>query len=199
MVRCTGITKKGKRCKNHAISGSDYCHVHRPKEEPEPWDALNVKPSTPPLNKSTLNKIRKKMKKGPTKKDGCGYIYVYYLREEMGYNHWKIGRTKKSVAKRLKQWGTNCTLQYDWYTEYHEMAERLIHLYLDDVRFYRYPATKKGKSDYLVWKKDGKPVRGGKEDRDRMHAQGKQVEWFHTDWQTISKTIECIVNYVNKL
>lgn len=41
-LRCIAYTKSGKRCKNSAIDGSDYCHIHRPAiEQSQRNDAIS--------------------------------------------------------------------------------------------------------------------------------------------------------------
>lgn len=44
MAQCSGMTKKGDRCKREAVLGSDFCSIHvdqeiRPRKEPtQEWD-----------------------------------------------------------------------------------------------------------------------------------------------------------------
>jgi len=40
-IRCAATTKAGKPCKNYAIEGSDFCHVHQNIQEAEPSPAMS--------------------------------------------------------------------------------------------------------------------------------------------------------------
>lgn len=62
-----------------------------------------------PLDVSKLalkiqKRLLKYMKQGPSKSDGPGYIYIYYLAHDPEDTYYKIGRTKRSVEKRMKEW-----------------------------------------------------------------------------------------------
>jgi hypothetical protein len=35
MTKCKAVTGSGEPCKNNAIDGEEYCHVHEPEEEPK--------------------------------------------------------------------------------------------------------------------------------------------------------------------
>ena len=86
MSQCKAITKKGLQCSRkskkqglctqHFKSKSLICVV----DEPEPWHALGFglvpKEENGP---SIIQSIRTLLKKGPSKTDRPGYIYVYYL------------------------------------------------------------------------------------------------------------------------
>jgi hypothetical protein len=45
VAQCSGVTKKGERCKREAIGGSEFCSIHidqevRPRKPPSPeWDS----------------------------------------------------------------------------------------------------------------------------------------------------------------
>lgn len=67
-----------------------------------------------PLDVSKLalkiqKRILKYMKQGPSKSDGPGYIYVYYLAHDPEDTYYKIGRTKRNVEKRMKEWNKIAT------------------------------------------------------------------------------------------
>lgn len=183
-VQCRGITNKDERCKKK-VSDDDYCHHHKDQKR---------NPIQPGLPK----KVQTLIKKGPSKSDSEGHIYVYYLKEDQSEvkSYWKIGRTTQSVKKRLSQW-EGAILQESFKVNYNKMAERMIHLLLDKSRIYRY--KHKG-GHHSVYKKDGSTLYDSQTDTSlKLEARKKHVEWFVGDWSSIRRTILGVVNYVNKI
>jgi hypothetical protein len=178
---CQGKTLKGKKCKKPE---EPFCYLHRPKEDPN--EQAHLDHLAPKIQK----KIQKTLKNGPSKKDGKGFIYVYNLGPD-GY--YKIGRTKRSVAKRLKEWGKDVKFVAQYSTDNEKYTEALIHLHLDHVRVYRYRINDEF---YIsIWKNSREPV----EESDRvlmethkLHGISKNTEWFRIEWEIIEKTIERI-------
>ncbi|HMP28324.1 MAG TPA: hypothetical protein PKD85_01915 [Saprospiraceae bacterium] len=56
MVLCRGITLEGKKCKNQAIDGKKFCHVHATKSKKSVKVTL-VKASKPKVTKAKVSKI----------------------------------------------------------------------------------------------------------------------------------------------
>ncbi len=133
----------------------------------EPWTLKGLPVPDERNPKRLVQKIRTLLHKGPKKDDGAGYIYVYYLKSDQknttkdspsnnsknnptsdlvknSINYWKIGRTKRSVDKRMEEWSEvhgepvqlECFYQL---SANHEFVERLIHLYLSYCRMGRIP------------------------------------------------------------
>lgn len=179
---CQGTTKSGKPCRGN---GEPWCGHHKPRIDDE--HAILKHP-----------KAIRKHAKGPSKTDGPGHIYVYYLDSDDPDTYYKIGRTAKGVQTRLAQWGKECLLKKAYYVKNQKLAEALIHRELDKVRVYRY---KIGEKEYVtVWKSTGTPVK--ESDRllaakHKLTALGKQVEWFNVHWADAKETISNIINLVN--
>ena len=152
---CQGTTKKGKKCKK---AGEPFCHLHGPK--------LTV----------AERKIEKKKARGPSKSDGPGFIYIYMLDNDPDH-FYKIGRTTRTVEKRLKEW-KGSRLVRSFPVKHNKHAERLIHLHLDAKRIYRYK-TPEGYCN--IWKSNGDPVltRDAElKEKYKLSASGKEIEWF---------------------
>lgn len=181
MVRCKKRTNKGKVCKRTAVVGKSFCWQHLPKndKELEIWEKQGYPTPSKLLVKRKTNKIRTKLKNGPTKKDVKGYIYVYRLstdNKENGYC--KIGRTTQTVEKRLRQWSKDAILIKSFEVKHNQFCESLIHCYLDHWRVYRY----KLKAGYCtVWKSTGEPVTKSDDKllaKNKLEGRKKQIEWF---------------------
>ena len=175
---CNGTTKSGNPCK---ASGVPYCRHHKPPQEK---DHL-------PLSHP---KALKKYRAGPSKTDGPGHIYVYFVDIDKIDTYYKIGRTSKGVAVRLGQWKKSI-LKKAYYVKNQKLAESLIHLELDKVRVYRYRLE--DGSYYTVWKKTGLPVERELPEGVKLSAAKKNIEWFKTEWKFIKDVIGTIVNLVN--
>ena len=182
--RCKGITAKDKRCKK-TVSNGDYCHLHKSQEKD-------------PIPPGLPSKVHTVMKRGPSQTDSKGHIYVYYVEsddKERG-SYWKIGRTTQPVWKRLLQWDS-AILKKSYSVKFNKMAERIVHLLLDDVRIYRY---KHEDGYHSIYKNNGKPVYDSQRKPDlKLEARTKHVEWFISDWSHVDRVISDVVDYVNKV
>jgi hypothetical protein len=178
---CQGVTLKGTACKR---KDEPYCKDHKP---------IVVTDSNLDISSCTL-KIQKKIvsyiKKGPSKSDSEGHIYVYYLKNDA---YFKVGRTARDVDKRLKEW-KGAILKKSWKVKFQKLAEKLIHAYLDHVRVYRY----KLENDKIcsIWKSTREPITEKDEklkERYKLEARTKMIEWFNISWPELEQTIECII------
>jgi hypothetical protein len=170
---CRGTTQAGTPCRARA---EPYCRHHHAQ----------------PVTCLKSQKAIRKLERGPSKTDGPGHIYVYYVDVDEPDTYYKIGRTAKGVSERLKQWKQS-VLKKSYFVKNQKLAESLIHLELDAIRVYRY---KLEDSYYTVWKNTNLPV-DGKKPSEKLVATKKHIEWFKSDWQSIRTTIGDIVNLVN--
>lgn len=174
---CQGKTKSGKVCKNKT---EPYCHLHEDQVLPVavPWE----------LSKKIERKILTKVKKGPSKSDGPGRLYIYHLDSAEPYI--KIGMTERTSEKRLKEW-KGAKLIVDFAAKHRRLTERLVHLYLDHVRVYRY--VLENGAYYTIWKNSREPVEeNGPPLHERLKGISKQVEWFKISYPEIKGLIEAL-------
>ncbi len=207
MNQCTATTTKKKQCKNKAMANQMVCHVHvekkttKKKTSPPPAPAAPVVFPTPhpSLKRPVLRRLNAKLATLPERRSGgAGFIYVYAIKEEhdAGRFYWKIGMTERAADVRIKEWGrtldkrTQTLVVHRVYpvARGHKWVERVVHLYLNYCRVYRYalPAASAGSASgphsfYSVWATTGLPVEEedaslGPHDAPAMH---KQVEWFY--------------------
>ena len=175
---CQGTTKSGTKCK---LPKEPYCHLHQPVK------VMDFPLPTLDLTSKIQKKIQTLMKKGPTKQDGKGHIYVYFLTSDTKDCFYKIGRTSRSVDKRLKEWGKNVKLKCSWEVKHEKWMEKMIHTYLDSVRVYRYQID--DTEEYCnVWKSDRKCL--GKADEElkqkhKLEGRKKNIEWFKLPWDIL--------------
>jgi hypothetical protein len=134
---------------------------------------------TPRIHK----RIQARVKRGPSKTDGYGHIYVYELKSDEPGMYYKIGRTARSVDKRLSKWKDSCLVS-SYRVEHNKMAEFIIHAYLDDARVYRYDRN------YVIWKSNGVPVLGGPVESTR--GKKKEIEWFRCTFERIDGLMQQI-------
>lgn len=180
---CQGKTKEGKDCKRKE---EPFCYLHRvPSPGGEMIDLSH-------LPKSTQGKFLNRRKKPPSLTDGEGYIYVYVLGNDK-HEYYKIGRTARTPEKRLKEW-KGSKLKEAYVVHNQKRMERLIHLYLDHVRIYRYEV----KPGVLcsVWKKTGEPVTpedARLKEEYKLSALGKQIEWFRIEWDELREILRKLI------
>jgi hypothetical protein len=182
---CQGTTTKGSKCK---LKDEPYCKYHKP--------IPIIKGFTLDITRCTT-KIQKKlqtiMKKGPSKTDGKGHIYAYWLDCDEYDTYYKVGRTSRDVDKRLKEW-KGAIYKVSWPVKYQKLAEKLIHVYLDHVRVYRYELAKN--TICTIWKTSGEPVEDSDEDlkeKYKLEARTKMIEWFYMPWKELEKNIKMIL------
>ena len=132
---------------------------------------------------SIRKRIHARVKRGPSKTDGYGHIYVYVLASDEPGMYYKIGRTTRLVNTRLSEW-KDSRLVASYRVEHNKMAEFIIHAYLDDARVYRYDRN------YVVWKSNGVPVLGG--DVESTRGKKKEIEWFRCTFERIDGLMQQI-------
>jgi len=183
--------------------GKYYCKHHLPKPEIIYTVKLTGFPDFPAeLETKSIKKLQTRIARGPTKSDEEGFIYIYYLPNDC-YHYWKIGKTSKKVDTRMDEWSkahkVRVLLKKSFKVKYAKYAERLIHLYLDHLRVYRYPVGRKfktimAKSGLIVDDADWKEL---SKDYTNYVSSKKFVEWFmerDIDWviELIEKIIKAI-------
>lgn len=179
---CQGKTKAGKPCKRVT---EPYCQDHDPTRNdpvvlPCPLNGLNTK--------AVEKKIITKVKRGPRQTDGYGHIYVYYLDSDPKDSYYKIGMTERDVDVRLKEW-KGSKLKKSFRVANRKYAERLIHLYLDYRRVYRYKQEDGSLASF--WKDTGKPVTDS-DSKGKQEGRTKQIEWFFVPFQDVERICKAI-------
>ncbi len=193
MERCNAQTLKKERCKRAAKDGTHFCGQHTPSTvvaTTEPWVTLKLPTPHKDIRKSVLAKLRTKLRQAPEKRSGgVGHIYVYHLKGEhkAGLMYWKVGMTERAVDVRMAEWerthkNNHVLLAKSYRVERaHKWVERVVHLYLDYCRVYRY-ALEKSDTFYTVWAATGASCGPVEENEpEDLVAVHKQVEWFHSD------------------
>lgn len=183
---CQGIVKGGRQCSRKK---EPYCHQHEPTSVGLPVAPAALLPT------KYVRRIETKVKKGPTKSDKAGWIYVFYKECDKADTFYKIGRTEREVEKRLKEW-PGSVLLCKFRVEYNKLAESLIHKYLAHVRAFRY-LQEDGK--YVsVWADTGEAVFNDGKDG-KKSAKCKEIEWFVSSWKNVEPFVKGVCEYVNKL
>lgn len=196
-VVCVAICKStGKRCKNKAKPGSDKCGVHAKAKGPEKWDVKGFPEPKECLKPAKVKTAISKMQRA--KKTSPGYIYVFSLKRHPGY--YKIGMTTRPVDKRLSEWkdmhpGERLVKVDVFETACPKELERVIHLYLDYIRYYLH-VDSEGRILYFQKKRDKKDPGLSAHASVAMH---KQIEWFKTDAYAtdIKKVIQMLTAVVD--
>lgn len=211
--KCQSTTQKKTQCTRNAVEGSDKCAQHGGKAKElnsNETKALGL-PAVPKETQGNVVKkiqrlIQKDLSSSQAKTTAGGYVYIYRLAHETGLNYWKIGMTDREVDKRMKEWEGTLRCRVLCVKEYklkknHAYCERLIHLYLDYCRMYRYPAeAKKGDKHVLFkskWYRSGEWIDDdqGREIDERLVAKNKHVEWFCAPLAEILKVVQAIVAF----
>jgi len=215
--QCEAITAAGTRCsrvgKHRNQCGEQVCQQHLwgihkviSIKDVEPWVHRNMpEPALHLLRASVVQKLRRKLKQGPRPvtprgigRGRGGSIYVYCLENDDHLNLYKVGMTCENVDKRLQQWERKhkCKVrQVAQYVTLQDVAwvERVIHLYLDYCRVYRYPLLKGGL--HSVWAATGEPLTTSTTTEDEASAKRplvvteKMVEWFKASFDDIDAVI----------
>lgn len=90
-------------------------------------------------------RIGQVIRNGPSDCDKEGFLYVFQKKGDdtfPGYSweYFKIGRTEQEKPKdRLDQWKFEKRIVMVWKVKYNRLAERLVHLFLDHFRVFRFP------------------------------------------------------------
>lgn len=183
---CQGTVRGGRQCSRKQ---EPYCHQHQPTNVQLPMAPSALLPT------KYVRRIETKIKKGPTKSDKAGWIYVFYKKSDKNDTFYKIGRTERDVEKRLNEWPGSILL-CKFRVEYNKMAENLIHKYLAHVRAFRY-LQDDGK--YVsVWADTGEPVFKDTKDG-KKSAKSKEIEWFVSCWSNLKPVVKGVCTYVNNL
>lgn len=177
-----------------------------------PWKSLRLPEPSKELRLSVLRRLRNRINRGPKQSDTTGYLYVYSLADEVGLNYWKIGMTSRDDLEiRLKEWqskhaGHTIVLKRSYRMEVKatRCLERVVHLYLDHKRMYRYQVSAPN-GTYLVsiWSATGDPIDdagrrtwiSGADPKQRLHSSGKMVEWFCLPWSELEPLLNVLVKY----
>jgi len=151
------------------------------------------------LRAPVLQKLRRKLKAGPRPstprgRHKGGSIYVYCLVDD-DHAVYKVGQTTDAVERRLASWARKhgggreikcCAV----YVVSQDVAwvERVIHLYLDYCRVYRYPLA--GGQLESVWAATGEPLGDARpaSPRSRLVTE-KMIEWFAAPLEEIDAII----------
>lgn len=178
--RCKGVTAKNKRYSRK--TDNELCWQHAPTPAVEPWQSHNLPKPHAQLSKPQKGRLNTRIKRGPTKKDEEGWIYIFSLPSDGTLTYYKIGRTTQTVEQRLRQWKKEIKEKVElvakWRAKDHKYCESLIHIYLDLWRVYRYQ-TKKGLCS--IWKDSGEPVTSRDKklkNKYKLEGRKKHVEWF---------------------
>lgn len=192
---CISIKEDGKQCtrlgKHRNESGYFYCTQHSKiasKEKAitvhtiEPWTMIGLAEPLKSNGSKMIQKLRKRLFRGPKLDDPSGSIYIYFFEHERPLNYWKIGRTEGTVEKRKDQWSEEHGQEVTIYGEFKvkrnvRYIERIIHLYLAYCNMHRYPYELKFHS---VWMLDPEEIimDGQQNHSERLIAKNKHVEWF---------------------
>lgn len=198
MKKCEALTKKGTQCSRNAVN-DNLCTQHgsmkkvTKKDDPEPWDVFGFPVPKEQNGSSVIQAIRTLLKRGPTKTDRDGYIYIYYLDSDKGLSYYKIGRTVQKVRQRLKQW-KGSKLKYASSTQHNQWVEQLIFKYLTYCRIHRYERPD-GKGYHSVYQQTGEVVPDSQQWKgDKLCATSKHIEWFIIDYQEVKHMVRKIVD-----
>lgn len=188
---CGSVTsRKGKLCKVKVKHEGGKCRYHKKESFPYrnmvfasdgPGATLDWEHGELCKNTAVVRQLRVVYRQAheSVKKDQPGWLYVYYLEDDESSTYWKIGRTSRpNVYTRLEEW-PGATLRYAIEVPFNQLAERLVFLYLDDVRLIRYVykgASRKssGKLYLSVWKSNGELVEDRLTDRIRWRGPGQK-------------------------
>ena len=193
MNQCQGKTQDGSQCKRK--TKNKYCYQHCSGLSSVLTYSLSKNHSIT-ISKKVHGKLTTLIKKGPSKEEKPGHIYVYY-HENDPVNYWKIGRTTQPVTKRLSQWSLNkiATLKQSYKVKDTKYTERLIHLFLDEKRVYRY-WDEETRSYYTIKKSDGSPVGNSREKKPNVTK--KEIEWFICEYALIEILMNIITQKTNE-
>lgn len=216
MIRCIAIKADGEQCTRNASmiesKSKNYCKQHAKSnqtkklstvEAVEPWVLLKFPEPDARNGKRYIQKIRTHLNKSTSscsKKDSqSGFIYIFCLSHERKLNYYKIGYTERTVEERLEEWGEkHSALELCACFRVNSNAQRkesLIHLYLAYCRMYRYP-YESGTGFHSVYKLSGEIIEDGQENTDekeRLIAKNKEIEWFCAPLDEILKVVEGIL------
>lgn len=184
---CKGKTLAGEPCR---LKEEPYCRHHKDQKD----ENIVVPYPIKDLTKKIQRKIELKSQKKFSKTDGPGHIYIYYIDADKKDSYYKIGRTSTTVKKRLSKW-KDSILKKSYAVKHEKKSERMIHLYLDHVRVYRYYIEEE-KGYCTVWKSTGEAVTKKDEvlkNKYKLEGRNKHIEWFKMDLVSIKKVLEKVL------
>ena len=129
--KCQAKKKDGNPCTNKAKE-SGACglsgHAEYVKSHADPLVLLTLGPKSnyrhieiPNLDKlfklntvKTSEAIRERLFKGPTTKDGPGYIYMYYIKGDAHKDYRKVGMTVQLPERRVSRGWPGGTILQSW-------------------------------------------------------------------------------------
>lgn len=215
---CPAMTNQGTQCTRRLKTGQEWCYQHEKQQnkqdihkvtDEEPWHKLGLLEPYKANGNPVLQKIRTRLKKGPKKDDGPGFIYIYSLEHESTLNYYKVGLTERRVTTRMKEWSKIHNEQKETkvvlHDQYHvtkgvKHCERLIHLYLAYCNIHRYPYKDGYHSVYAL--PPNKVLNDGQEKKEeegeRLVAKSKCVEWFCEELAEIQRIVQALVD-LNKV
>jgi len=208
---CEALTVAGTQCKRHGKArdpqGRWVCTQHLYGHhhiititDVEPWTQRGMPTPAKALRPHVLQKLRRKLKAGPRpltpRKGRGGSVYVYCLEDDDMPNLYKVGMTSDSVDKRLQSWARKhkdtVLKRVAEYVVTQDVAwvERVVHLYLDYCRVYRYPRVG-GTGLYSVWAATGKPLNAEQQPSSprSLLVTEKMIEWFSLPFDEIDALI----------
>ena len=154
--QCIGIAKSTKkRCKNKVSNPNTACRIHENpldvmlisrKRKDNAQTECPVKLETGPmplpedvylfhLRCSTFEKLKQLLIRGPSEKDGQGYIYMFKINDDVNPDYYKIGHSNDPV-RRMIQW-ENPTAIKNIRCLRRKMAETMLFYLLEHCRMYR--------------------------------------------------------------
>lgn len=156
--------------------------------------------------KEAVAKIKSRLKRGPSDKDGHGYIYMYRHTKDYDVRYRKIGRTERLSARRLEEWPDSVLIK-SWRCRRNRFAEVLIHWLLDRVRVYRYVVGKDPKTGLEIFLTVNKVTKKHVQDLAYSYlskhgdlsvaGKHKHIEWFLTEETNLFKVINAVVTDIN--
>lgn len=167
------ISEKNKSCRSRVKTKGKHCTYHSENSLPYKTATCSKAGPTIPYKWKDWGLLSREffvdrqlgivLKHAHTsvKDDKPGWIYIYYLKDDESEFYWKIGRTSRKLQERIKEW-PGAILKGAVEVPFNKLAERIIHLILDQNRILRYvyePAKQKTSGKlYLTVRKGDKTL-----------------------------------------
>lgn len=175
---CGAPCTSGKPCKRKVATAGERCYQHRPAEKKKDSPAEERVPAhlAPLVNtrkayrcRTAQQSLKRLLKRGPRASDGPGWVYAYSLPQDGPEDDYiKLGCTERAPDQRIKkEWkGTPVGA---WKVPHRRWAERILHVFFDDLRVYRVPFGPDKRCILSRWKS-----------ANGAHAAGQLIEDSHT-------------------
>jgi hypothetical protein len=160
-------------------------------------------------HKAAVADIQARLRRGPSAKDGHGFIYMYEYENDASPRYRKIGRSERLPAKRCAEWPGSKLIK-SWRCRRNRLAEVLIHWLLDAVRVYRYVVginedfgfevlvTREKRSKQWVKDANYHLSPGADPKKNTVAGKTRHQEWFMAAHQEqLVKVIETVVSDIN--